>query len=102
RASACAPPTSPAPSATRPPPRTGSTCTPAAWPTWPTDSARPEHAASGVNMHLFDHPLVGRFPMRRHVLRIDGADGQAIIAYRPDPGGPAAAALARLAELQAF
>ncbi|GAB3987280.1 helix-turn-helix transcriptional regulator [Actinoallomurus acanthiterrae] len=50
---------------------------------------------------LFDHPLVGRFPMRRHVLRIDGADGQVIIAYRPEPGGPAAAALARLAELPA-
>jgi hypothetical protein len=39
--------------------------------------------------------------MRRHVLRIDGADGQVIIAYRPEPGGPAVAAPARLAELQA-
>lgn len=39
--------------------------------------------------------------MCRHVLRIDGADGQVIIAYRPEPSGPAAAVLARLAALQA-
>jgi transcriptional regulator with XRE-family HTH domain len=46
---------------------------------------------------LFNHPLVGQFAMRRHVLHIAGTHGQVIIAYRPEPGGPAAAALARLA-----
>ena len=50
---------------------------------------------------LFNHPVVGRFPMCRHVLHIDGSDGQVIIAYRPAPGGAATAALARIAELAA-
>lgn len=48
----------------------------------------------------FNHPVIGRFPMRRHVLHVDGTHGQVIIAYRPDPGSPASvAALARLADL---
>src|SRR4029453_3616502 len=45
---------------------------------------------------LFHHPLAGRFAMRRHVLQIAGSHGQVIIAYRPEPGGPSAAALARI------
>lgn len=46
---------------------------------------------------LFNHPVLGRFPMHRHVLHIDGTDGQVIIAYRFGPGSPLAAELARLA-----
>lgn len=38
---ACAPPTSPVPSATRPPPRTALICTPTAWPIWPINSTGP-------------------------------------------------------------
>ncbi|GAA4638179.1 hypothetical protein GCM10023196_094880 [Actinoallomurus vinaceus] len=38
-------------------------------------------------------------PHRIHAVRIDGTYGQVIIDYRPEPGGPAAAALAPLAEL---
>ncbi|MGA5301866.1 helix-turn-helix domain-containing protein [Nucisporomicrobium flavum] len=45
----------------------------------------------------FAHPVAGRFALRRHVLHVDGSHGQVVIAYRPEPDSPAAAALARLA-----
>ena len=48
---------------------------------------------------LFNHPMVGQFPMRRHVLHIAGGDGQVIIAYRPVAGSAGVGALERLAEL---
>ena len=34
----------------------------------------------------FNHPLVGPFAMRRHVLRVGDSDGQVIIAYQPRTG----------------
>jgi transcriptional regulator with XRE-family HTH domain len=61
---------------------------------WPRHDVRPTRD----EVKLFNHPLVGRFPMHRHVLHVDGGHGQVIIAYRAAPGGPAQAALARLAE----
>ncbi|MEV4703870.1 helix-turn-helix transcriptional regulator [Actinoplanes sp. NPDC049316] len=44
----------------------------------------------------FAHPVAGRLTLRRHVLHVDGTHGQVVIAYRPEPGSPAVAALASL------
>jgi transcriptional regulator with XRE-family HTH domain len=48
---------------------------------------------------LFNHPRLGQFALRRHVLQIAGSGGQVIIAYRPEPGSPGEDGLTRLAAL---